>query len=139
MKLENRVVFVTGGSDGMGKATVLEAAREGAKVCFIGRNPAKCEQVLELLKAEGLTAIYFKADVEKEDELKCAIQNAVEALGPIDVLVNNVGYDLQALVHAVPSDKWDKDAAYTSQRFLEGQRHRILVPGSFEKATQQVT
>ena len=45
----------------------------------------------------------------------------------------------QGMGWGTPSDKWDKDAAYTSQRFLEGQRHRILVPGSFEKATQQVT
>ena len=108
MKLENKVVFVTGGSDGMGKATVLEAAREGAKVSFIGRNPEKCEKVLDLLKAEGLTGIYFTADVEKEDELKAAIRKTTEALGPIDVLINNVGYDLQALVHEVSSDKWDK-------------------------------
>ena len=43
----------------------------------------------------------------------------------------------QGMGWGTPSDKWDKDAAYTSQRFLEGQRHRILVPGSFEKATQQ--
>ncbi len=108
MKLKNKVFFITGGSDGMGRATVLEAAREGAKVAFIGRNPDKCERVMDALKAEGLTAVYFKADVEKEEELKAAIAKTVETLGPIDVLVNNVGYDLQLLVHEVPTEKWDK-------------------------------
>lgn len=108
MKLENKVFFITGGSDGMGKATVLEAAREGAKVAFVGRNPDKCEKVLDALKEEGLSAIYFKCDVEKPDEIKAAIANTVEALGPIDVLVNNVGYDLQLLIHEVEIEQWDK-------------------------------
>ena len=108
MKLKNKVFFITGGSDGMGKATVMEAAREGAKVAFIGRNPDKCEKVLDALKAEGLTAVFYKADVEKEEELKAAIAKATEELGPIDVLVNNVGYDLQLLVHEVKTEQWDK-------------------------------
>ena len=46
MKLQDKIVFITGGSDGMGKAMVKAAAAEGAKVAFVGRNADKCEKVL---------------------------------------------------------------------------------------------
>ena len=107
-KLEGKVFFITGGSDGMGRATVMEAAKEGAKVAFVGRNEGKLQKVADELKAAGLSGIYFTADVEKEDELVSAIEKTVQELGPIDVLVNNVGYDLQVLIHEVTSAQWDK-------------------------------
>lgn len=49
-----------------------------------------------------------EANVEKEDELSSAIEKTVKELKPIDILINNVGYDLQALIHEVTSEQWDK-------------------------------
>lgn len=93
---ENKVVVITGGTDGIGKALVDEMIKAGAKVATCARNHDKIyklqmEYTNVLLHAEV-------ADVSKEQECQRFIQSTIETLGPVDILINNAGISMHALV-----------------------------------------
>jgi short-subunit dehydrogenase len=92
---KHKVVVVTGGSDGIGKALVELLLNAGAKVSTCGRNPDK----FGYLKANyhNYPVITFAADVSKEEDCKRFIEETVAAFGKIDVLINNAGISMRAL------------------------------------------
>ena len=63
MKLIDKVALITGGNSGIGKATAILFAKEGARVCLTGRNETRCKKVIEKINEEGGQAIYVIADV----------------------------------------------------------------------------
>jgi L-rhamnose 1-dehydrogenase len=92
MLLEGKVVFVTGGSAGIGQATAVAAAREGANIAinYIG-DDAAAEQTVAAIKALGCRGIALKGDVADPETAKAFITEATAALGPVDVFVSNAG------------------------------------------------
>ncbi len=91
-KLQGKVAFVTGGSQGIGAETALLFGREGAKVAVIASTSlAKAEAVVEQIRREGGTAAAFVADVRNAGEIAKAAAAAADKLGPIDILVNSAG------------------------------------------------
>ena len=97
MKLANKVALITGSSRGIGRATALLFAKEGAKVAVNYRSSKKeADVVVEKIKKLGSDAIAIKCDVSKEKEVKEMIQQVVKKFGKIDILVNNAGivYDV---------------------------------------------
>ena len=68
MKLQDKIVLVTGGNSGIGRAIALRAAAEGAHVANTGRNSAKCAKVLGELQAAGAPAAFFAADLGDETQ-----------------------------------------------------------------------
>ncbi len=91
MSLEGKVIVVTGGSQGIGEALVRRYAREGAVVAILNRNHAAGEAVAASIAAEGGHAVAIACDVSDVDHLPDAVAAVHEALGPVDVLVNNAG------------------------------------------------
>jgi len=92
MKFENKIVLITGASRGIGKATALLFAKEGAKVIVdyvLQKDEAR--SVVDEIKKIGSDAIAIECDVSKEDEVKKMFSQAVETFGRIDILVNNAG------------------------------------------------
>ncbi|MFH1399163.1 MAG: 3-oxoacyl-ACP reductase family protein [Candidatus Woesearchaeota archaeon] len=90
--LKDKVVLVTGSSRGIGKATALEFAREGAKIVVNYKTSKdKAEEVLKEINAIGAKAIAVKADVSKKKDVDMLIGKAIEKFGSIDILVNNAG------------------------------------------------
>jgi 3-oxoacyl-[acyl-carrier protein] reductase len=92
MKFENKIVLITGASRGIGKATALLFAKEGAKVIvdyILQKDEA--QSVVDEIKKIGSDAIAVECDVSKEDEVKKMFSRAVETFGRIDILVNNAG------------------------------------------------
>lgn len=85
--LNGRVAIVTGGSSGIGKATALELAREGAHVLITGRNRTRLEETAR--RHEHIAPVV--ADMQDEDALKQVSEEALRRWGRIDVLVNNAG------------------------------------------------
>jgi short-subunit dehydrogenase len=95
----NKIVVITGGSDGIGKALVAQFLALGAKVATCGRN----ENKLSLLAAEFPSSNLFTAqvDVSKQDQSEAFIKQVVDNWGRIDVLINNAGISMRALVSEV--------------------------------------
>lgn len=87
-KLENKVAVITGGTSGIGAATAELFVAEGAKVIIAGRSVQKGE---ELAKRLGSNALYQRADVMREDDIKALIDLAVSRFGGLDCLFNNAG------------------------------------------------
>ena len=99
MKLKDKVFFITGGGNGMGRATAIEAAKEGAIVAFAELSEKNATETTEILQGMNAEATSYIVDVTDESALIKAVQDAEEKYGKIDVLVNNVGFDLPKLVH----------------------------------------
>lgn len=86
-----RVVLVTGSGRGIGRAMADAHAAAGAAVAYLDHDPALAEEAATSAKARGVNAVAVSADVADYDAVAAAVEIAVSALGPIDVLVNNAG------------------------------------------------
>jgi NAD(P)-dependent dehydrogenase (short-subunit alcohol dehydrogenase family) len=90
--LHGKAALVTGGSRGIGAATALRLAREGADVALTYVNGKEtAEEVVRRIEALGRRAVALRADAADADEAAGAVERAAEALGGLDVLVNNAG------------------------------------------------
>lgn len=90
MKLKNKVAIVTGSSRGIGKATAILFAKEGAKVVINCKD--QIEDAKKVVSAIGNTkAIFIQADVSKEEDVKRLVSETIKKFGKIDILVNNAG------------------------------------------------
>ncbi|MEH6581402.1 MAG: glucose 1-dehydrogenase [Halioglobus sp.] len=86
-----KVVMITGGSRGLGKAMSLEFARRGANVVIASRKLDECEKVAEEVRALGAEALAIACHVGQWDSLEAVVDQTIEHFGKIDVLVNNAG------------------------------------------------
>jgi NAD(P)-dependent dehydrogenase (short-subunit alcohol dehydrogenase family) len=91
MDLQGKIGYVTGAGSGMGRATALAMAREGAKLVLVGRGADKLLSVKAEIEAAGGEASIFAADVTRRDELKNSIDFAVSQFGRLDLAFNNAG------------------------------------------------
>jgi 3-oxoacyl-[acyl-carrier protein] reductase len=109
MRLDGRVAVVTGGNRGIGQATSLALAREGAKVVVAGRNESNCEKVVAKIRASGGTAVGIRTDVSDEADVAAMVSTAIEHFKRIDVLVNNAAVNLpyRAVVD-LSLDEWNR-------------------------------
>lgn len=105
--VQDKVAVVTGGSSGIGKATVEGFLREGAKVAFCARNEERLNQALEELQNEYGDRVYAGAcDVLEKDQVRAFGDNVAKALGPIDILVNNAGQARWATFAETSDEDW---------------------------------
>lgn len=93
---ENKVVVVTGGTDGIGKALVAELLQNGAKVATCGRNHDKLYSLQSEYPSYPLHPVV--ADVSNENDCRHFIESTIKAFGGIDVLINNAGISMRALL-----------------------------------------
>ncbi len=88
---EDRTVLVTGGGSGIGRATALAFAREGARVAVAGRTASTLEETVALVEAEGGQGAAFTADVTRGGDVEALVAATAARFGGLDVAVNNVG------------------------------------------------
>ena len=93
--MESHVVFITGALSGIGRATALAFAREGARVAVSGRRDDAGNALVAELRALGAQAEYFRVDVRNDDEVRAVIDAVVARFGRLDVAVNSAGTEGQ--------------------------------------------
>jgi len=91
LHLANKVIFVTGGASGIGKAIVEGAAQEGAIPVIVNRSRERGEKLYNELKERGQKSLFVQADLSEVSQCERAIRQTVDQLGQLDVLVNNAG------------------------------------------------
>ncbi|MGC9031724.1 MAG: SDR family NAD(P)-dependent oxidoreductase, partial [Minisyncoccia bacterium] len=91
MKLQNKVAIVTGAGSGIGQATAILFAKEGAKVVVANRRVEKGEATVAQIKNQGGEAIFIQTDVSRWEDVDNMVKKTVKTYGKIDVLVNNAG------------------------------------------------
>ena len=104
--MKDRVAFVTGASQGIGRACATELARAGARVVAGARQQEKLAQLVEEIRAEGGQAEAVPLDVSSPDSIKAAFAQAAERFGPVTVLVNNAGVTRDGLALRMSSEAW---------------------------------
>jgi 3-oxoacyl-[acyl-carrier protein] reductase len=107
MSLSGRVAFVTGASQGIGRACALKLATEGATLAVAARNQDKLNKLVNEIAAAGGKAAAFALDVTDEEQVKSTIKAAIAELGKIDILVNNAGITRDQLVLRMKRADWD--------------------------------
>ena len=109
-RLEGKVALITGSDSGIGQATAVEFAKEGADiVVHYLHDAAGAEETRAAVVAEGRRAIVVGADVTDEDHVASLFDEAVEALGSVHILMNNAGVDASGMpVAELPTDVWDR-------------------------------
>jgi len=99
--MKNKVVIITGGSSGIGRACAKVFAQHGAKVIITGRNEQNLLETIDTFKKDGLEILSFVSDVSIEDDNRKMAEWAVQQFGQIDVLINNAGISMRAMFSEV--------------------------------------
>ena len=105
-QLLGRVALVTGASSGIGEATALALAREGAAVAVGARRLDRLSALVAQIEGEGGRAVALDLDVRDEAQCRAAVERTVDELGSLDVLVNNAGVMLLGPIEGADTEDW---------------------------------
>lgn len=112
MELKGRVALITGGGEGIGRATALLMAAEGARVAVLGRSPENLEPVVERIRGQGGEALPVAADVSDPAQVERAVREVVDAWGRLDVVFANAGVNgVWAPIEELKPEEWDETLA----------------------------
>ena len=126
-RFQSKTVVVTGGGGGIGGATCRRFAREGAKVAVYDMNLEAAEKVASGIREEGGQAQAFRCDITDRASVDKAVEATQQSLGPIDVLVNNAGWDVFKPFTKTEPAQWDKLIAINLTGALH--MHHAVLPG----------
>ena len=108
-RLEGKVVFITGGNSGIGKACAIEAAKEGAKVAVADLHRPRHEKTMREVSATGADAFFVPVDVTDTASVQSAVFATVEKFGRLDVALNNAGIGgTYTDIHDMEEEAWDR-------------------------------
>ncbi|WP_157314123.1 3-oxoacyl-ACP reductase FabG [Chitinibacter sp. GC72] len=108
MKLKDKVAIITGSASGIGEATAVRFAAEGAKVVVCDVNQAGVDAVVAKLAAGGAVAAGFVVDVTKKDTIAAMVDAVKAQFGRIDILVNNAGITQDAQLYKMSEEQFDR-------------------------------
>jgi len=109
-QLDGKVALVTGGASGIGRATALALAREGAKLIIADRNDEGGQQTVHMITEQGGDAAFVQVDVTQARQVEAMISTTVATYGRLDCAHNNAGIGARprALLHELPEESWDR-------------------------------
>ena len=108
MDIKNKVACITGASKGIGKATALAFAHEGASIAISARSGAMLEETADEARRMGVKVFSFAGDMSVEEEIKSFIEQTKQTLGGLDILVNNAGFGHFHTIAEFPTQDWDE-------------------------------
>lgn len=102
--MKDKVVIITGGSSGIGKALAEKFGSEGSKILITGRSQQDLDAAVNEMRSRNIDIVGFRADVSKEEDNKAMAAEAIQRFGRIDILINNAGISMRALFNEVDLD-----------------------------------
>jgi NAD(P)-dependent dehydrogenase (short-subunit alcohol dehydrogenase family) len=108
MRLQDKVALITGGTSGIGEATAILFAKEGAKIAITGRNETRGNAVTEQITRNGGHAVFISSDVRKSSDCRLAVDEILRAFGHIDILFNNAGVFYPHTTLDCSEEEWDE-------------------------------
>ncbi|MEO8558213.1 MAG: glucose 1-dehydrogenase [Rhodospirillales bacterium] len=126
-QLNGKVALVTGGNAGLGAATALQFAREGAAVAIAARRTAQGEVMLERIQALGAEGLYVQADVMRSAEVQAAVKATLDRFGRLDYAVNNAGIagPVNRPVAEIDEAQWDQVMDVNLKGVFLGMKYEI--------------
>jgi 3-oxoacyl-[acyl-carrier protein] reductase len=106
--LSGQIALVTGGSQGIGRATALVLAQLGADIAVMARSLDKCTAVAEEIRAHSRRAVAVRGDLAEAGEIEAAVEKVSAELGPIGILVNNAAITRDGLMLRMKRADWDE-------------------------------
>lgn len=123
---EEKVVLITGGTSGIGRATALAFAREGAKVVVAGRRESEGAESVALIEQAGGKGLFVRADVSNEDDVASMVAQTVEAFGGLHFAFNNAGVFLEpGPITEISSETIDRILAVNVRGVALSMKHEI--------------
>ena len=135
-RFDNKTVVVTGGGGGIGGATCRRFSSEGARVAVFDLNLEAAEEVAAAIRTAGGTAAAIRCDITDRASVDAAVAAAESKLGPIDVLVNNAGWDIfRPFIKTEPA-QWEKLVAINLIGALH--MHHAVLPGMVARKSGRI-
>ncbi|MBM3947736.1 MAG: SDR family oxidoreductase [SAR202 cluster bacterium] len=107
--LQDKVALITGGNKGLGRATALAMAREGAKVVVSARGEEAGHETVEAIRKKGGEAVFVRCDVTRPQEIEALVRATVETYGRLDCAFNNAGFEGSRFrIADLPVEVWDE-------------------------------
>src|SRR6476661_36618 len=106
MLLEGKTAVITGAGSGIGQASALAMAREGASVAILDSNEAAGRQAADQLTAQKFNAAFFPVNVTSEEQVRAVIAQIIDKFGRIDILHNNAGIAIRLMVAEQDEQGW---------------------------------
>ena len=107
MRLQDKVAIITGGGGGIGEATSMKFAAEGASIVVADVNPETAGKVVKNIEENGGRALAVEVDVTDKDSVAAMVEAVVSEFGKIDILINNAGINRDALTVRMKEEQWD--------------------------------
>jgi len=123
---DGKVALITGGNSGIGKATALLFAKQGARVVIAARRVDEGEATVAEIRRNGGEAIFVKTDVAQAADAEAMVKRAVAEYGRLDCAFNNAGVSGGALLHEVAEADWDRMVGVNLKGVWLGMKYQII-------------
>ncbi len=117
-RLAGKTAVITGSTSGIGKASAVLFAWEGARVVVVGRRKERGEAAVREIRERGGQAVYVRADMTLESDMQAVVRAAMETYGRIDILFNNAGHMMNKPALEISREDWDRYLALDAYSYL---------------------
>ena len=125
MRLKGKVAIITGAASGIGQATALLFAKEGAKVVVADLDEAGGNEAVDQIRSDGGEAMFVLTDVTAVADVQAMVKSTVDTYGKLDVLLNNAGIAMRLSVVDLPEEDWDRCVDINLKGVFLGSKYAI--------------